>query len=401
MDLLSGIPYWPRAAGQLNLYPPLENDLTCDVAVIGGGVTGALIADALNAAGMDVVVLDRRDVASGSTSASTGLLQYEIDTHLVDLIKLHGIDAAQAAYLGCLRAISELRELDSALGGAGHWTAKQSLYYASRRWHARSLREEADARRAAGIAVQTLERGQLAADFGVKAQVGLLSTDAAEIDVYRFAHALLERLVKRGARVFDRTAVLGMPTRDGEWLDLTTDRQCRVRARHVIVAAGFESRAFLSQRVLNIQSSYAFVTEPLQLPQALQDTLVWESARPYLYLRTTRDGSLMIGGLDDNLDIALRRDARVPAKAAKLLKRVQSMFPQLKLEIGCAWAGTFGETHDGLPFVDESPELPGMYLAMAYGGNGITFSVLAAEILRDALTGRVHPLAPVFALSRG
>ena len=60
----------------------------CDVAVLGGGITGAFAAEALTAAGLDVVVLDKRDVGTGSTSASTALLQYKLDTSRVRIPSL-------------------------------------------------------------------------------------------------------------------------------------------------------------------------------------------------------------------------------------------------------------------------------------------------------------------------
>src|SRR4029434_9404128 len=95
MDLKTGDLYWPRLAGsRTDRYPPPDRDVRCDVAVIGGGVTGALTAYHLARAGAGVVVLDRRAIGCGSTSASTGLLQYEIDTPLYKLIDLLGADHA-------------------------------------------------------------------------------------------------------------------------------------------------------------------------------------------------------------------------------------------------------------------------------------------------------------------
>ena len=72
MDLRTGTPYWPLRSGLIGVYPALELDDTCDVAVLGAGITGALVAWRLASAGCDVVVLDRNDVGMGSTAASTG-----------------------------------------------------------------------------------------------------------------------------------------------------------------------------------------------------------------------------------------------------------------------------------------------------------------------------------------
>jgi glycerol-3-phosphate dehydrogenase len=62
MDLKSGYPYWLVKNGLLNTYPSLHQDITCDVAVIGGGITGALMAYHLVEAGVDTVVLDKANM---------------------------------------------------------------------------------------------------------------------------------------------------------------------------------------------------------------------------------------------------------------------------------------------------------------------------------------------------
>ncbi len=111
MDLKSGYPFWAVKNGLMAAFPPLQTDIKCDVAVIGGGITGALIADELTSHHFDVVVIEQRDVGWGSTAASTALLQYEIDTHLVDLTKRYGEEAAVLAYQGCATAITELHDL--------------------------------------------------------------------------------------------------------------------------------------------------------------------------------------------------------------------------------------------------------------------------------------------------
>jgi len=116
VDLKSGYPYWAVKNGLMYAFPQLDADLSCDVAVVGAGITGALIADELAGHGHDVIVLEQRDACWGSTSASTALLQYEIDTHAIDLAKRYDQASALLAYQSCLRAISEI-------GAAAHGSA--------------------------------------------------------------------------------------------------------------------------------------------------------------------------------------------------------------------------------------------------------------------------------------
>jgi glycine/D-amino acid oxidase-like deaminating enzyme len=98
MDLRSGHPFWLLKNGLLSIYPSLRENITCDVAVIGAGITGALTAYYLAREGVDAVVIDRRAVATGSTAASTALLQHAADTELVDLVEMVGEAAAVRSY---------------------------------------------------------------------------------------------------------------------------------------------------------------------------------------------------------------------------------------------------------------------------------------------------------------
>ena len=98
MDLRTGCAFWVLKNGLLASYPSLHTDESADVAVLGAGITGALVAYRLTQAGANVVVLDKRDVASGSTAATTGLLQYETDTSLEQLAASIGLEAGVRVY---------------------------------------------------------------------------------------------------------------------------------------------------------------------------------------------------------------------------------------------------------------------------------------------------------------
>ena len=111
MDLRTGAAFWPLKNGLIGVYPPLERSETCDVAVIGAGVSGALVAQRLAEAGCDVIVVDRDDVAMGSTAATTGLLQYETDTSLTELAAHFGVDRAVRSWKLGQRAIDDIEAL--------------------------------------------------------------------------------------------------------------------------------------------------------------------------------------------------------------------------------------------------------------------------------------------------
>jgi len=401
VDLKSGYPFWAIKNGLMHAFPQLQEDVRCDVAVIGGGISGALIANELANHGHEVALVEERDVGWGSSAASTALLQYEIDTPMIDLAKRYGEDDAALAYRACADAIHQLQSLAGDIRNVD-FARMRSVYYASRRHHVPEVRDEMALRKKHGFEVSWLEREALMADYGIRAPGAILSQLAARVDPYRMAYRLLARLEKRGTGVFDRTRIERLETH-ARGVTLHTTQGSQIRARHVVFAAGYASQHWLDQHVANNRSSYAFITDPLDADTlgALGETMVWESARPYLYLRSTGDGRLLVGGEDDTVDIPSRRDARVQKKAQRLVQKVARAMPGLELKPAFAWAGTFAETEDGLPFFGTHAQHgPRVQFAMAYGGNGITYSMLGAGLIRALIERRKHPLAALFSFDR-
>lgn len=401
MDLKSGYPFWPIRNGLMHDFPPLEHDLSCEVVIVGGGITAALIARELVAHGHQVAVLEQRDFAWGSTAASTAMLQYEIDTHLVDLAKRYGADDALLAYRACAEAVEQLVQVCREVGRVD-FAACDSLYYASRETQRDAVYAEFRARRAHGFEVEWLEPAAIQSRYGFRQPGAILSTLAACIDPYRLALRIFVELARRGVRVHDRNTVMSVhPHSHGVRLQLSNGS--RVRAQHVVFACGYETQRWVPQRVARNRSSYAYITDPLAPSRlgGLAKTMVWESARPYLYLRPTGDGRLVVGGEDDAIDVPARRDRRVEGKARKLGQRLQALRPDLAVEAAFAWGGTFAETEDGLPFFGTHPACgPRQWFAMAYGGNGITYSMAGAALLRAGIEREKHSLAKLFGFSR-
>ena len=399
MDLRSGHPFWLVKNGILHAYPPLTRDLSCHVAVIGGGVTGALVAFQLVASGIDTVVLDRRDVGWGSTAATTALLQYEIDTPLYRLARMVGENHAARTYLACRDSIAMLdgivRQLDDACG----FERKKSLYYASRRADLPALHCEFLIRRKHGIRLEWLSATEVESRVGFRKPGALLSHDAAQVDAFQLTHALLRKASSKGLHVFDRTAVTTIASPKNR-VELKTDRGSTVKAKHIVFASGYESQAFLKTKIARLISTYALASEPIRgLSRALKEQLIWETARPYLYLRT--DGErVIIGGEDEDFRDPERRDRLIEGKAKRLQQKFRRLFPDQPLEVAYAWAGTFGETTDGLAYIGATPEWPRAFFALGYGGNGITYSALAADIIRDAILGRPNEYADLFRFDR-
>lgn len=400
MKLTSDYPFWAVCNGLTTTYPRLNADAQCECAVVGGGITGALVAYHLVEAGVDTVLVDKRDIGTGSTSGSTGLLQYEVDVPLRQLIRQVGAKNANRSYLLCREAIEKLGALSKKLRIPCGLEKKPSLQIARHAYEIPELQEEFSLRRKLGLKLEFWDESELARHFPFTRPAALFSEDGGHVDPHALAHGLLAAAVKRGLRVFDRARVTSFqPTRRG--MVMPTEAGPVIKARRVVIAAGFESKAYLGAAAGSLKSTYALVSEPVPHLQGWhRESLIWETGQPYLYLRTLPDHRIIVGGEDEDFVNPARRDALIAAKTRMLQKKFSRLFPEFKLEVDYSWAGTFGETKDGLPYLGSHASLPHAYFALGYGGNGITYSLIAAEILRDAFLGRTNPDGRIFQFDR-
>ena len=400
MDLTSGTPLWPTLIGVPETYPRLRRDRDCDVVIVGGGITGALVAHRFAREGIHVVLVDAREIARGSTAASTALIQYEIDTHLIDLIERIGTDRAVRSYRRCVEAVRGLESLASAGDSCG-WRSTRSLYLAARRSDRRTLEREWLARRAAGIETELLSDRDIRDRFSFTRPAALLSPVAGEVDAYRLAHKLLREATGHGLEVYDRTPVVRYATgRNGVRLEASNG--ARIRARKAVFATGYETPKVLDRSLVRLVSTFAFATEPLESTEGWGEDqcLIWEAARPYFYARMTPERRAIFGGADLPFATAHKRGSVLTSRCERLERHFRRLFPAITADADWRWAGTFGETRDGLPYIGTARQFPHGYFALGYGGNGITFGWIAANLLLDLFLGRPNPDAELFGLDR-
>ena len=401
MNLHSDYPFWMIKEGIINNFPTLNANHKTEVLIIGGGITGALIAHKLWSEGLQVTVVDQRHVAHGSTSASTSMLQYEIDVPLFKLKKLVGEKHAEKAYQLCAEGIDKLKDITAPLPKQADFKKYPSLLYASFEKHTKEIIEpEYEARKKAGFDVEILRGADIEKEFGFQAPSAILSQQGGQVNPYKLCHYLLGNILQNGNHVYDLTEVTGWDVEDDHVL-VTTKEGWEIQAQHVIVACGYESQQYVDKKVTDFNSSFAIVSKPFDSKKQFwkDNALIWETKTPYLYMRTTGDNRILVGGRDEVFHDAQKRDALIPQKRIQLEHDFKKLFPEIPFQTDFAWAGTFAETEDGLPYIGTYDEKR-VHFAMGYGGNGILFSVIAADIICNEIKGKKDPNRTIFSFDR-
>jgi glycine/D-amino acid oxidase-like deaminating enzyme len=387
MLLHTGKLYWPGTYEQTPAFPMLQEDIQCDVLIVGGGISGVFSAYFLAESGLDVVLIDKQKAGGGSTSANTGLLQFSNDKTLTSCIHSFGEEAGVRHYKLCEQAIEHIKKLSQTLAVNPDFIERSSLYMASSPADEELLKEEYASLRQHGFAAEYWSQNQIKEKYGFEKAAAIYTKGDAEVNPYKFTHGLLQKAVANGLRVYEGTRVAGTTFAQNH-VNILTDTNHTICAREVIFAAGYEAQSIRKDSNAALSSSFAIVTAPAaDFTGWHQQSLIWETARPYLYLRTTTEGRIIIGGLDEKRYDKETMESSLIAKRDELLMKLSNLFPQYEgIEAEYFWAGVFGSTHDGLPIVGMYEEYPRCRFLLGYGGNGLIYSAMLGNMLREALT---------------
>ena len=404
MRLRYGSPFWlDQTKGRaIRRYPQLRRELDVDVAIVGAGFTGCTAALIFAEAGLRVALLERLQVGRGSAAASTALLMQEPDRFFTELVDRYGMATARTIWRLSRRGLRDLKSLLRRVRCPARVTPAVHLAFDPR--GARDLRRDLAARHRAGFGGRLLDGAALHRRAGIEGGTAILSAGNAVVDPHRATLALAHAAARQGARIFERSETTRV-TQTGDGVRVSTPHG-RVRAHRVIIATGFATPAFkpLSAR-FSMATTYVIATSraPALRRQLVGGNLMfWDAERPYHYFRWTDDDRILFGGSDRSVPRGRRaRRAALLDATDDLRRKLSQIYPATEeLTTEYAWEGLFATTPDGLPYVGAHRHYPRHLFALGYGGNGMTFAVLAARILLRQYLGRPRDEDAIFSFSR-
>ena len=385
-------PLWITSTS-LAQFSPLKHDLSVDVAVIGGGITGITTAYLLRKVGATVALLERDRFAEKDTGHTTAHLTYVTDTRLAELVQNFGRDHAQAVWdagqasIGRLHEIAAAEEIDCEFSWVpGYLHAPQEAPEEERNL----LLKDVQLAQALGFDAVFVESVPFLRVPGIR------FANQAKFHPRKYLSGLLEVLQRDGCHLFESTD--GAEISD-EPLSVKANGHT-IRCGHVVIATHVPLQgsrgtvaAALFQTKLAPYTSYAVGGKiPAGVvPQAS----FWDTAEPYEYLRVDRHAGYdyaILGGADHKTG-----QGSEPAQHfAQIQNRLQQLFRDVKIE--SRWSGQVVETNDGLPYIGEAAK--NQFIATGFAGNGMTFGTLSAMMATDFVQGRNNPWSALFAPGR-
>ncbi|TCM20361.1 glycine/D-amino acid oxidase-like deaminating enzyme [Novosphingobium sp. PhB165] len=356
-----------------------------DIAILGSGIMGSVLAERLARGGRTVALCDRRPPATGSTAASTAQIMWAMDVPLISLAREVGEEEAAIRWRRVFAAVerfgTHLDGLDASLKTDG-----PTVYLAGGLLDSSGLEAEAGLHRQHGLPSEFLPAAAVAERFGIAPRAGIVSTGTYAIDPVRTCHALLARAQAHGCTLSYPVDIVALhPSTRG--VELETAEGHRFTAKDVILATGYERARLFLPPAFSLLSTYVIATRPGVAPLWAEDAMIWEANDPYLYVRSCSEGRIIAGGEDVDFSQAETRDDLLEAKAGKIAARLAATLGCEQIDWDCAWTATFGSSPDGLPAIGPVQSMEHVWIAAGFGGNGIAFAALAAELLETALAG--------------
>jgi glycine/D-amino acid oxidase-like deaminating enzyme/nitrite reductase/ring-hydroxylating ferredoxin subunit len=386
------VPYWADSAS-VPRFPHLDRDLTVDVLIVGGGLTGLTAAYLLARAGRSVAVLERERLGSMDSGHTSAHLTAVTDVGLTALEQRFGRDHAQAVWDAGFAAIAQIDTIvrEEQVPCEFRWVPGY-LYSAG----------ESGARDIAalhGDASLALELGFDAAfveDIPCVHRPGIRFDHQAKFHPRKYLAGVTRAVAALGGQLFEHSTV-----------EEFTEHPLGAKANGRTITAGYvivathtpltgntpHGRATWLQTNLALYSSYVIAG---RAPNgAVPEALFWSTADPYAYLRVDqhRDHDLVIYGGEDH---KTGQETDTAACYDRLEHALTLLVPSLDLTH--RWSGQVIETSDGLPFLGETAER--QFVATGFSGNGMTFGTLGAMMACDRVIGHVNPWQDLFAPDR-
>lgn len=404
MALRHGRPIWLRLDHEPpRRFPTLTGHRDVEVAIVGAGMTGAMIASHFAQAGVSVAVLEASRAASGSTAASTALLLQEPDVDLSSLAGRFGPKASRRIWEISFAAARKLAATFREQQVACDLRYCDSVYYTKRTDRARLLQRELAQRHHAGLPGEWLSPRRVRELTGLTAAGAIRTRGNAQLNPYRACLGLLNAADRDGAAIFEQSRVRRVQQRP-QGVRLHTERGT-IDAAQVVIATGYATREFrpLAGR-FRLRHTFVLATHPLsrrdRLDLGLGPVMLWDTERPYHYVRWTPDHRLLLGGADRPSTPRLK--PMFAEGARELRDYFDTHLPTLAgVGIEYAWEGVFAITPDSLPYIGPHRRYPRHAFALGYGGNGMTFAWMAAQILLEQWQGIASSDHQLFGFSRG
>lgn len=379
-------PTWDEIS--IKEYPELAAPLSVDVAIIGGGMAGALSAYMLSKQGKKVALIEKEKIGTGATGVTTAFLTQSIDTDFTDIISMLGEKKAELVAdshrdaIECIERIVKEENIDC------DFVRCSNYIYTDTEKDTDMLKEEHDAMKNLGIHVAFKKYSEL----GIPNTAYIEVYNQAKFHPLKFMKGILHAAEKEGALIFENT----------EAKEIFDGHRIRTPLADIradwIISATYEPFGNPPGLFFKKGMYVSYVYEVMMPHLKLEEGTYEDTDNPYHYFRVDKEKDgvrIIVGGEDHRQDIPVNAEKNFKA----LAEFIDSTFPDKKYEITRQWSGPILEPIDGLAFIGPHKEDHVLY-ALGFSGNGMTYSMISALIFSNIIFKKEDPWLAVYRADR-
>lgn len=375
-----------------NSYPVQSNEIQkaeFDVAIVGGGITGITLGLLLQTQGRKCIILEAKNLCFGTTGGTTAHLNTLLDNPYSSIIKDFGKENAQLVARAASEAVALIESNVFAYKIDCGFEKTSAYLFSQDEKQTKELNDIYDACNDVGVE-STFSSG-IPVPFNFRKALAV--PGQGKFHPVRYVHSLAKAFEDLGGIILEQCRVTGVEEDEIISVETTIDK---VKAKSLVYATHIPPGINLLHLRCPAYRSYAMAVK-LQ-DQNYPSGLSYDMYDPYHYYRTQEvDGEqyLIVGGEDHKTG----ENTNTNKCFLQLESHIRSNFQVA--EISHRWSSQYYEPVDGLPYIGKLPGArENVFVATGYGGNGMTYSHVAALELSDIILGKGSRYADLFSPGR-
>ena len=385
--------YWIKSVPNLiSKTDSLNKDLTCDVAIVGGGITGLTCAYYLNKHGFNVTVLEKNELASKATGNTTAKITSQHDIFYTYLNKSFSKEFAKDYLEANEKAINNIENIVNSENISCDFERQDSYVYTQSKDEIPKIKEEVSILNSLGFPAEYVTKVSLP----ISNILGAIKfPNQAGFHPRKYLAGLCNFMHGRGVKFYENTKVYDVKKETDGYITFTKDH--KVKSKYVILASHYPIINIPGFYFLKMYQEVSYLIG-VETNEDLFDGMYITSESPTLSFRSVpyRNKRLLIVGGSSH-KVGAKMDL---SNSYKFLEdQAKLLYPDAKIVY--RWNTQDCISLDKLPYIGEfSTLMPNMYVATGFKKWGMTSSNIAANIITDKILGKENPYEHVFLSTR-